>query len=444
MSNVKLEIAADMYTFLVTYIKMLSAFLIALALSLYAVFPVIPAQASADTVSKADPILSQGVKLLRKRQFLKAIEKFTIIINQEPTGDNRQALSLYNRGLAYQALGRLQQARSDYTQALKRRTLSDKILVVVYYNRGLVHDALKRPNAALADFTSAIDKNPEFSPAYHNLGNVLRKMGRNKPAIKKFLKSLELGNPQPYLTYLGLAMAYEGAGRRKEAIISLKYALDIRPRFKQASDMLARLTTENLYTFPSGMASLPDGSPAVTGSIPRNAATQSLSGKSSRVIGENQSQKLGLRGFVEVETQPVQYKKLALRGTLNSASLGRVSLVVPGPGLKEAQSISNRLTPLPRKRPVRSRNKPARGNFRVQLGISKTSAKANKIWFFLRAQNEDLLKDLTPVFQRVNLGTRGILYRIQVGPFRSRQAADQLCEIIKERAVNCFTVGINS
>jgi len=132
MSNAILEIAADMYTFSTTYIKILSASFVALILFFSVAFPVNPVLAAADSVSKADAILSQGVKLLRKRQFLKAIEKFTIIIDQKPTGDNRQALSLYNRGLAYQALGRLQQARRDYTDAIKRRTLSDKILKIVY------------------------------------------------------------------------------------------------------------------------------------------------------------------------------------------------------------------------------------------------------------------------------------------------------------------------
>ncbi len=422
--------------------RVLTAVLLAIAVSFTIVLPLVPVHAAVDLAAKSRPVYSQGLKLLRKRQFNKAIERFSIVIEQEPAGDNLQALALYHRGLAYQAMNQLDKARSDYSRAIKLQTLSKKILKVVYYNRGLVHDGLKRPNAALADFVSAIDKNPDFSPAYHNLGNVLRKMGRHKRAIKNFLKSLELGNPQPYLTYMGLALAYEGVDRNKEAITSLKYALDVRPRFKKAQDMLARLTTEDLYTFPTATGLPSNGSPTVTGSIPPGAARRDTVENTNQLNVINDINNLRLRSFVEVKKEPVQYKKLALRGSVTNAPIGRVAVIVPGPGLNAAKR-GKRSAPIPRKKPAPASTK-ARSKFKVQLGVSKTSAQANKVWFFLRAQHEDVLGQLRPTFQRVNLGKRGVLYRIQVGPFKSRLAADRLCKTIKERAVNCFPVDTNS
>jgi len=415
-----------------TYARVLSAFFLSLAAFLAIEFSNSAAFAAVDDPSKPKIVFSQALKLLKTRQFNSAIKNFTQIIDSKSTDAKLQGLALYNRGLAYQGLGQLKKARNDYSLAIKLGTLSDSTLKVVYYNRGLVHDGLKRPTAALADFTSAIEKNPRFSPAYHNLGNVLRKMGRNKRAIKNFLKSLELGNPQPYLTYMGLALAYEGIDRKKEAITSLKYALDIRPRFKKASDMLARLTTENLYSFSAVTPPLIDDSPAITGSIPPTVMRKNLRNENTRPVQNNNSQYLGLRGVVEVEDKPVRYKKLALRGTLTSSTNGRVALIVPGPGLKRAQRAS--------RSSLSSTKKPKHRTYKVQLGTSKTSASANKIWFFLRAQNEDLLKSLKPTFQRVKLNKGGILYRIQVGPFKSRQAAKRLCTAIEKRAVNCFPV----
>jgi len=425
------KFAVDMYRISV----ILNAFWLAMVLSFVTVVMIPLAHADTDMAPKTKTVFSQALKLLKKRQFNSAIKKLTRVINQKPVGDNLRGIAYYNRGLANQALGKLDVARDDYSSAINSKTLNDKVLKVVYYNRGLVHDGLKRPQAALADFTSAIEKNPNFAPAYHNRGNVLRKMGRPEQAIENFIKSLKLGNPQPYLTYLGMAMSYETLKRKKAAITSLKYALRLRPRFKEASDMLARLTTEELYTFPTKTASINDDSPIATGSISKAAATSNQDRKSTRVISEFLRPNLGLRGVVKLEGEPVEYKKLALRGTLTNPVSGRIAIVVPGPGLKKAQKAI-RPKVLPKRRS-------ARGNFKVQLGTSRSSARANKVWFFLRAQNEDLLENLKPTFQKIKLGGGRMLYRIQVGPFKTWSAAERMCQAIKKRAVNCFPVSGN-
>ncbi len=412
--------------------RILNIFILAVSLSLVGVFFQSNAQAAIEPADKTSPLFTQGLKLFKTRQFNAAIEKFTTIIERKTTDKRQQALSWYNRGLAYQALGQLDQARSDYTRALKMQVLKDSVVKAVYYNRGLVHDGLKRPQAALADFTSAIEKSPKFSPAYHNLGNVLRKMGKNKRAIKNFLKSLKLGNPQPYLTYMGLALAYEATGRKKAAITSLKYALDLRPRFKQARNMLARLTSEELYAFAARTEPQFDGSPVVTGSIPNQAVVENLD-KSTRIVSDFIPWKLKLRGSLEAKREVVRYKKFALRGSLTNASDGRIARLVPGYGLKKLQKRRALKKTSPLKRP-------AHRSFKVQLATSNSNAKANRIWLFLKAQNEDLLQNLKPSFQRVNLGDRGFLYRLQVGPFSSLPTAKRLCQTMKEQAVNCFTV----
>lgn len=425
------KIAVDMYW----YSKVLGAFWLAMALSLVMVVKISSAQADTDTVSKTKAEFSQALKLLKKRQFNSAIKKLTRVIDQTPTGDSLQGVAYYNRGLAYQALGKLDVARDDYSSAINLKSLNDKVLQIVYYNRGLVHDGLKQPQAALADFTSAIEKNPKFAPAYHNRGNVLRKLGRPKQAIENFIKSLNLGNPQPYLTYLGLAMSYESLKRNKAAITSLKYALRLRPRFKEASDMLARLTTEDLYTFPTKNALINDDSPITTSSISKAASTNNPDGSSARVISEFSIPNLGLRGVVKAESEPMEYKNLALRGTLTNPASARPAIVVPGPGMKKAQKTIGPKTL--KKRPQAS------GNFKVQLGTSRSSARANNIWSFLRAQNQDLLENLKPSFEKVKIDDGGVLYRIQVGPFKSWRAAERMCRAIKKRAVNCFPVSSN-
>ena len=199
--------------------------------------------------------------------------------------------------------------------------------------------------------------------------------------------------------------------------------------------MLARLTTEDLYTFPTKTASINNDSPITTRSISKAATTNVPGQVPTRVMSEFPRPNIGLRGVVKVEEEPVQFKKLALRGTLTDSTIGHVAIVVPGPGLKKAQKVKRPKT-LPKKRPVR-------GNFKVQLGTSRSSASANKVWFFLRARHEDLLENLKPTFQKVKIDGGGTLYRIQVGPFKSWRAAQRMCETIKQRAVNCLPVSGN-
>ncbi len=410
----------------------LRAIILAVFLSTAAVWFPGTLLAQSQTGFGAKQAFGLGLKLLKTRQYKDAIEQFSAALSAGTLSDNLPALVYYHRGLAFQALGQFDKARKDYSQAIKLKTLKDSVLKVAYYNRGIIHDALKRPNAALADFTSAINKNPEFAPAYHNLGNVLRKMGRNERAIKNFLKSLELGNPQPQLPYMGLALAYEAIGRKPEAITSLKYALRVRPKFKKAQAMLARLTTQDLYSFPNNTSSSQDTTPTVTASISKNVTKYDIPDNSRPLLTEFDRLDQRLGNLVKRQPEAVKYKKLALRGSMANASSGSVALVVPGPGFTKAI----RSTPA-KKSPAR---RPPKGLYYAQLATSETDEKAEKIWFFLRAQHDDLLKNLKPNYERVKLPKQKVFYRIQAGPFNNRQAINKLCQAINKRGVNCFPV----
>ena len=92
-----------------------------------------PLQAATQTVSSGNkPYFTQGVRLLKKKQFKKAIEKFTLVTTSVSENENLPALAFYHRGLAHQALGMFDEARKDYNSAVKLHTLKDSVLYVVY------------------------------------------------------------------------------------------------------------------------------------------------------------------------------------------------------------------------------------------------------------------------------------------------------------------------
>lgn len=80
-------------------------------------------------------------------------------------------------------------------------------------------------------------------------------------------------------------------------------------------------------------------------------------------------------------------------------------------------------------------------SFRVQLAASRSEAGVKAEWDRLRRRHIDLLGDLSLQVTRVDLGaTRGIFYRLRVGPLTTETVAKALCERLKQRKLGCLVV----
>jgi cell division septation protein DedD len=75
----------------------------------------------------------------------------------------------------------------------------------------------------------------------------------------------------------------------------------------------------------------------------------------------------------------------------------------------------------------------AEGGYRVQLGAYANERAARSAWAALVAQSAELLKGMAPVY-----APRGGLVRLQVGPFKGRGAARQLCAKLAAAGRPCF------
>jgi|HubBroStandDraft_1064217.scaffolds.fasta_scaffold23502_3 hypothetical protein len=78
--------------------------------------------------------------------------------------------------------------------------------------------------------------------------------------------------------------------------------------------------------------------------------------------------------------------------------------------------------------------------YRLQLGSVRSPEAATQEWERLRQQNQDMLGRLGMSPTRVDLGDRGIFYRIQAGPVADAAAAERTCNELKRRGVGCLLV----
>jgi hypothetical protein len=78
--------------------------------------------------------------------------------------------------------------------------------------------------------------------------------------------------------------------------------------------------------------------------------------------------------------------------------------------------------------------------YRLQLGAVRSEDAAKQEWEKLKRAQPDLLGKLTFSTGRVDLGDRGIYYRIQAGPIADANEATQSCATLKSRNVGCILV----
>jgi hypothetical protein len=80
----------------------------------------------------------------------------------------------------------------------------------------------------------------------------------------------------------------------------------------------------------------------------------------------------------------------------------------------------------------------ATGGFNVQLLAQKTEEEAQVSFRALQAKYPSVLSGREPVIRRKDLGDKGVFYGAQVGPFASREEANQLCSKLKSLGGSCL------
>ena len=76
----------------------------------------------------------------------------------------------------------------------------------------------------------------------------------------------------------------------------------------------------------------------------------------------------------------------------------------------------------------------------MQLAALKSPDATQTLWAQLQRAHPRLLGDTELTVQRVDLGNRGVFYRVQAGFFPDRSAANGLCQALKARQQDCLVV----
>ncbi|HEY7600133.1 MAG TPA: SPOR domain-containing protein [Candidatus Limnocylindrales bacterium] len=79
------------------------------------------------------------------------------------------------------------------------------------------------------------------------------------------------------------------------------------------------------------------------------------------------------------------------------------------------------------------------GDFRIQLAAVRGQADARRAWELFARDLGPALRGIEPIFERADTAN-GVFYRVQVGPFASQEAAETLCEQLKQRNASCFVI----
>ncbi len=80
------------------------------------------------------------------------------------------------------------------------------------------------------------------------------------------------------------------------------------------------------------------------------------------------------------------------------------------------------------------------GGYRLQVGAMRSDDIAKREWERIKAANKDILGSLNATWPRVDLGVKGVFYRIQTSAIADGATADRLCNELKQRNVGCIIV----
>ncbi|MCD6049982.1 MAG: repeat-containing protein [Verrucomicrobia bacterium] len=181
---------------------------------------------------EADGYFKQQLAAMRRADWAEVVRLGVLIQQSDPT--RLEALRLTGR--AQYQLGEFDEAWMDLK--LMQQYVPDDALLLYY----LSQCAQKRGQFGEAEkfLTRAAAILPGEALFPHHLG-LLYLAQRDAPvAIRELQRAAEL-NPQDATVYFNLGLAYEQAGRKEEAVVSYRKALESRPGWEEAKGRLEGL-----------------------------------------------------------------------------------------------------------------------------------------------------------------------------------------------------------
>jgi tetratricopeptide (TPR) repeat protein len=137
--------------------------------------------------------------------------------------------------------GKFAEAIRHYLEALRINEQAFAVQdALTHYNVAVAYERLGKLDDAAAHYREALRWDPEYANAYFNLGNTLLARGKYLEAIVQYRKALEL-SPDVATLHSNLGTALRLVGRIDEAIMHYREALRIDPQLEAARKNLEHL-----------------------------------------------------------------------------------------------------------------------------------------------------------------------------------------------------------
>lgn len=192
----------------------------------------VPSDPAADR-SEARVLLEKGKQLYIGDQDSQAAEAFEQAVKLDPG----LAEAHFRLGLAYDALGKEQEAEDEYKKAVDtyKKYLSENPKdAEAHYNLGQTYAGLHLYSEAVREYRQATRLKNDDADIYYDLGTALTKLAQYDEAVSAFSKSLEI-DPENYRAEDSRAEAREGV---KRISAGKKHQLDLLK--KQKADELKK------------------------------------------------------------------------------------------------------------------------------------------------------------------------------------------------------------
>ncbi|MBF0561217.1 MAG: tetratricopeptide repeat protein [Alphaproteobacteria bacterium] len=166
-----------------------------------------------------------GLALREQGRLSEAVTCFTEALRLK--SDYPEALN--NLGVTLKELGRLDEAIARYGEALRLKPDYPEVL----NNLGVAYQEQGRLDDSAACFTAVLRLRPEYPEALYNFGGTLQEQGRVEDAIARFTQALRLKPDYPEALY-NLGVMLQEQGRLDDAIARYTEALRLTPDFPDA------------------------------------------------------------------------------------------------------------------------------------------------------------------------------------------------------------------
>jgi len=176
-----------------------------------------------------------------------------------------EARRLMESAIALLAAGRNSESVVQLSQAIASGALTPADTARAYFDRGVAYDGLGNLAAAITDYNEALRTDAALAPAYNNRGNAYRRLGKIRQARRDYQAALGCPGAAREYSYFGLGLVAQSEGDREAARGFFQKALEANPAYSPASQSLAALP-------PPPVA--PDPRPAATQKPPPGVLVQ--------------------------------------------------------------------------------------------------------------------------------------------------------------------------